>query len=133
MAMLKFDENKVPYIDLGKDYCVRLENDEFTDAKSKEKAARELRETPDVVAEALKELRAKLQGQYWSWCWWRRRHALTTVTARESNDATRGDAAAATENWFFTLGVYRVYMLNIYAPSRAAGAERMGSERKGDR
>nr|XP_019932619.2 alpha-tocopherol transfer protein-like [Aedes albopictus]XP_029719838.1 alpha-tocopherol transfer protein-like [Aedes albopictus]XP_029719987.1 alpha-tocopherol transfer protein-like [Aedes albopictus] len=63
MAMLKFDENKVPYIDLGKDYCVRLENDEFTDAKSKEKAARELRETPDVIAEALKELRAKLQEE----------------------------------------------------------------------
>lgn len=64
MATIKFDENKVPYIDLGRDYFVRLENDEFTDPKSKEKAARELRETPDVVAEAIKELRAKLQGQY---------------------------------------------------------------------
>lgn len=63
MATLKFDENKVPYIDLGKDYYVRLENDEFTDVKSKEKAARELRETPEVVAEALKELKAKLQEE----------------------------------------------------------------------
>ncbi|XP_062549044.1 alpha-tocopherol transfer protein-like [Armigeres subalbatus] len=63
MAALKFDENKVPYIDLGKDYVVRLENGEFTDAKSKEKAARELRETPEVVAEALKELRGMLQAE----------------------------------------------------------------------
>lgn len=63
MATIKFDENKVPYIDLGKDYFVRLENDEFTDPKSKEKAARELRETPDVVPEAIKELRAKLQEE----------------------------------------------------------------------
>lgn len=63
MATIKFDENKVPYIDLGRDYFVRLENDEFTDPKSKEKAARELRETPDVVPEAIKELRAKLQAE----------------------------------------------------------------------
>lgn len=63
MATIKFDESKVPYIDLGRDYFVRLENDEFTDPKSKEKAARELRETPDVVAEALKELRVKLQAE----------------------------------------------------------------------
>lgn len=62
MASLKFDENKAPYIDLGKDYCVRLESDEYTDAKSKEKAARELRETPEVRAEAFKELRRRLQG-----------------------------------------------------------------------
>lgn len=63
MATLKFDENKAPYIDLGKDYCVRLENDEYTDAKSKEKAARELRETPEVVADAFKELRLRLQDE----------------------------------------------------------------------
>lgn len=63
MATIKFDERKVPYIDLGRDYFVRLENDEFTDPKSKEKAARELRETPDIVAEAFKELRAKLQEE----------------------------------------------------------------------
>lgn len=63
MATLKFDEDKRPYIDLGMDYCVRLENDEYTDAKSKEKAAQELRETPEVVAEAYEELRAKLQAE----------------------------------------------------------------------
>ncbi|XP_058453639.1 clavesin-1-like [Malaya genurostris] len=63
MDSLKFDENNHPYIEVGKDYCVRLENEEYTDAKSKEKAARELRETPDVVSEALKSLRARLQEE----------------------------------------------------------------------
>ncbi|XP_053697210.1 alpha-tocopherol transfer protein-like [Sabethes cyaneus] len=63
MGSIKFDENNAPYIHLTEDYCIRLESDEFTDAKSKEKAARELRETPEVVAEAFKVLRARLQEE----------------------------------------------------------------------
>ncbi|XP_055601243.1 clavesin-1-like [Uranotaenia lowii] len=62
-AEIKFDENKTPYIQLGEHYQTRLENDEYTDAKSKEKAVRELRETPEIVAEAFKDLRAKLQDE----------------------------------------------------------------------
>ncbi|XP_055636877.1 alpha-tocopherol transfer protein-like [Toxorhynchites rutilus septentrionalis] len=62
-AALKFDENKTPYIELGNDYVVRLENDEFTDVKSKEKAVRELRETPDVTDKAFETLRAMLQEE----------------------------------------------------------------------
>ncbi|XP_058819701.1 alpha-tocopherol transfer protein-like [Topomyia yanbarensis] len=63
MASLKIDEQNSPYIDLGNDYIVRLESDEYTDVKSKEKAARELRETPQVVAEAFASLRARLQEE----------------------------------------------------------------------
>ncbi|ETN63770.1 CRAL/TRIO domain-containing protein [Anopheles darlingi] len=63
MASLKFDDNKVPYLDLGKGYRIALENTEFTDAKSKEKAARELRETPEVVEKSMAELRTLLQAE----------------------------------------------------------------------
>ncbi|KFB38990.1 AGAP009376-PA-like protein [Anopheles sinensis] len=63
MAALKFDENKVPYLDLGNGYRIALEGEEYTDAISKEKAARELRETPDVVEKSLQELRSLLQGK----------------------------------------------------------------------
>lgn len=63
MAALKFDENKVPYLDLGNGYSIALEGEEYTDAISKEKAARELRETPDVVEKSLQELRSLLQEE----------------------------------------------------------------------
>lgn len=52
---LKYDENNVPYIDLGK-YTIRLERDEPTE-EAKEKARIELRETPEIVEKACKELR----------------------------------------------------------------------------
>lgn len=58
---LKFDENKIPYIDLENGYSIRLETDELTEEEA-EKAKRELRETPEVVESALKELRVLLQG-----------------------------------------------------------------------
>uniref|UniRef100_A0A6E8VXQ7 CRAL/TRIO N-terminal domain-containing protein n=1 Tax=Anopheles coluzzii TaxID=1518534 RepID=A0A6E8VXQ7_ANOCL len=63
MASLKFDDNNVPYLDLGDGYRIALEGDEYTDAKAKEKAARELRETPDVVEQSLQELRSLLQEE----------------------------------------------------------------------
>lgn len=58
---LKFDENKIPYIDLENGYSIRLETDDLTEEEA-EKAKRELRETPEVVESALKELRVLLQG-----------------------------------------------------------------------
>lgn len=61
---LKFDENKIPYIDLENGYAIRLETDELTEEEA-EKAKRELRETPEVVESALKELRVLLQGTSW--------------------------------------------------------------------
>jgi len=52
---LKYDDNKVPYIQLGH-LIVRLENEEPNEVVQ-EKARVELRETPDVVLPALEELR----------------------------------------------------------------------------
>uniref|UniRef100_A0A182JFZ5 CRAL/TRIO N-terminal domain-containing protein n=1 Tax=Anopheles atroparvus TaxID=41427 RepID=A0A182JFZ5_ANOAO len=63
MATLKFDDHKVPYLDLGSGYRIALESNEYTDAISKEKAARELRETPDVVEKSIQELRSLLQEE----------------------------------------------------------------------
>lgn len=60
---LRLDENKLPYIDLGKDVQLRLDFTEYSDKKSLDKAQDELRETPEVVESALRELRALLSGK----------------------------------------------------------------------
>jgi len=52
---IKFDDNKIPYIQLGH-LEVRLEDEEPNETV-KEKARVELRETPEVVESALEELR----------------------------------------------------------------------------
>ncbi|XP_021703685.1 clavesin-1 [Aedes aegypti] len=57
---LRFDGNKLPYIDLGKDVHLKLDFTEYSDKKSLDKAQEELRETPEVVETALKELRVLL-------------------------------------------------------------------------
>lgn len=59
---LKYDENKVPYIQLGH-LKVRLEDEEPTE-EIKEKARVELRETPDVVKPAVEEMRRLTLGKY---------------------------------------------------------------------
>lgn len=55
--------DSVPYIDLGYDYKIRLEYEEVTDDVSVAKAKNELRETPEVVAAALAELRRLLEAE----------------------------------------------------------------------
>lgn len=60
---LRFDGNKLPYIDLGKDVHLKLDFTEYSDKKSLDKAQEELRETPEVVETALKELRVLLSGK----------------------------------------------------------------------
>ncbi|XP_062549040.1 retinaldehyde-binding protein 1-like [Armigeres subalbatus] len=57
---LRFDENDQPFIDLGKDVHLRLDFSEYSDKKAVQKAQDELRETPEVVDAALKELKALL-------------------------------------------------------------------------
>nr|XP_029719833.1 retinaldehyde-binding protein 1-like [Aedes albopictus] len=59
---LRLDENKLPYIDLGKDVQLRLDFTEYSDKKSLDKAQDELRETPEVVESALRELRVLLSA-----------------------------------------------------------------------
>lgn len=61
MSNLKFDAQNTPYIPLG-ELTIRLENDPLTDAE-KEKARRELRETPDVMEPAIVQLRALIKGK----------------------------------------------------------------------
>jgi len=50
-------EDKIPYIDLGNQYRIRLEYEDLKDEFYIEKARNELRETPEVVKEAVEELR----------------------------------------------------------------------------
>ncbi|CAD7079710.1 unnamed protein product [Hermetia illucens] len=58
---LKYDENNLPYIDLGK-YKMRLEREEPTN-EVLEKARIELRETPEIVEKAFKELRELIKQE----------------------------------------------------------------------
>lgn len=60
---IKYGDDKLPYIDLGKDYKIRLEYEEVTDEKYVEKARVELRETPEVKQQAIMELKELLRGQ----------------------------------------------------------------------
>lgn len=59
---IKYGDDKLPYIDLGKDYKIRLEYEEVTDEKYVEKARVELRETPEVKQQAIMELKELLRG-----------------------------------------------------------------------
>lgn len=58
---LKYDDNKVPYIQLGH-LVVRLEDEEPTEA-IKEKARVELREIPEVIQPAVEEMRQLTLGK----------------------------------------------------------------------
>ena len=59
---LKYDDEKIPYIELGH-LKVRLENEEPND-EVKEKARIELRETPNVVQPAIEEFKQMVIGKY---------------------------------------------------------------------
>lgn len=60
---IKYGDDKLPYVDLGDGYIIRLEYEEIRDEKYLEKARIELRETPEVKAEAIKELKELLKGE----------------------------------------------------------------------
>jgi hypothetical protein len=62
---IKFDEHNLPYIDLESDYKIRLETgeDEISEA-DKEKARIELREIPEIVEKAHRELNKLLLSKY---------------------------------------------------------------------
>lgn len=60
---VKFSADKLPYIDLSDGYQIRLEYEEIRDEKYLEKARIELRETPEIKAEAIKELKELLKGK----------------------------------------------------------------------
>lgn len=60
---IQYGDDKLPYIDMGKGYTIRLEYEEVTDEKYLEKARVELRETPEIKEQAIKELKELLRGQ----------------------------------------------------------------------
>lgn len=59
---IKYGDDKLPYIDIGQGYKIRLEYEECSDEKDLEKARVELRETPEVKQQAIKELKELLRG-----------------------------------------------------------------------
>lgn len=57
-----YGDDKIPYIDLGSDYKIRLEYEDIVDEKYLTKAKEELRETPENKAQGIKELRELVQS-----------------------------------------------------------------------
>lgn len=54
---LRLDELKPPCIDFGNGVALSFDQEEYTDEPAKQKAAKELRETPEVVSASIQELR----------------------------------------------------------------------------
>lgn len=59
-----YGDDKVPYIDLGKNYKIRLEYEQISDEYYLKKAKEELRETPELKQKALAELKELVKSQY---------------------------------------------------------------------
>ncbi|XP_070501699.1 retinaldehyde-binding protein 1-like [Chironomus tepperi] len=60
---IKFDNDKRPYIDLGQNYKINLNYDGIVDEKYLAKSREELRETPEIREQALKELRELIKSE----------------------------------------------------------------------
>jgi prefoldin subunit 5 len=60
---IEYGEDEIPFVDLGKGYKIRLEYEDLTDEKYLAKARDELRETPEIVENALAELRKLIKGE----------------------------------------------------------------------
>lgn len=60
---LKFDEHKIPFIDLGSDLRIQLEIDDESSEICQRKAAKELNEKPENVEKAWNELKDLLKGK----------------------------------------------------------------------
>lgn len=56
-------DDKIPFIDLGDGFVIRLEYEDLTDEKYKEKARNELRESPENIKSAVEELRSLIKGK----------------------------------------------------------------------
>jgi prefoldin subunit 5 len=60
---IEFGEDKIPFIDLGEGFKIRLEYEDLTDEKYLERAKNELRESPETVENAIAELRKLIKGK----------------------------------------------------------------------
>lgn len=61
---IEFGEDKIPFINLGSGYVIRLEYEDLTDEKYLEKARNELRESPENIENAIAELRKLIKGKH---------------------------------------------------------------------
>ena len=62
VASIKLDSNQVPYIDLGKNFAIRLQR-EAPEDWALEKAKLELRESDEVRDKAMQELKLLIQSK----------------------------------------------------------------------
>lgn len=60
---IEFGEDKIPFINLGSGYVIRLEYEDMKDEKYLEKARNELRESPENIENAIAELRKLIKGK----------------------------------------------------------------------
>lgn len=60
---IEFGDDKIPFIDLGKGFKIRLEYEEITDEKYVTKAKDELRETPELLQKSLEEFKEMIRSQ----------------------------------------------------------------------
>lgn len=56
-------EDKIPYIDLGDGFVIRLEYEDLKEEKYIEKAKNELRESPEIIKSAVEDLRRLIIGK----------------------------------------------------------------------
>lgn len=60
---IEYLNEKIPCVNLGQGYVIRLEFEEIKDEKSLAKAANELRETDELKKQALREFRAMIESE----------------------------------------------------------------------
>lgn len=60
---IEYTDKNVPFVNLGDGYQIRLEYESQLEEKYLEKARSELRETPDVVENALAEFREMIKSE----------------------------------------------------------------------
>lgn len=58
-----FGDDKIPFIDLGDGYKIRLEYEDLSEEKYVEKAKSELRESPENIKQGIEELRSLIKGE----------------------------------------------------------------------
>ena len=60
---IKFDNDKQPFIDLGQNFKINTNYEKVVDEKYLAKSREELRETPEIREQALKELRELIRSK----------------------------------------------------------------------
>lgn len=60
---IEYENEKVPFINLGQGYKIRLEFEEIDNEEYLKKAREELRETEDLKQQALREFREMIESE----------------------------------------------------------------------